>query len=67
MHGTSLYENNTLVSTDNKGMAAFLYENDVEPSSMPGNTTFVAGFVQCVYIITGIFVLEINGLDSERW
>ncbi|KAG6917249.1 hypothetical protein DXG01_003281 [Tephrocybe rancida] len=26
VHGTSLYENNTLVSADNKGMAAFLYE-----------------------------------------
>jgi neutral ceramidase len=47
VHGTSLYENNTLVSTDNKGMAAYLYENEIEPNSMPGNTTFVAGFVQC--------------------
>ncbi|KAK7030958.1 hypothetical protein VNI00_013905 [Paramarasmius palmivorus] len=46
VHGTSLYENNTLVSTDNKGMAAFLYEASVEPASMPGNTTFVAGFTQ---------------------
>ncbi|KAL5531837.1 hypothetical protein ACEPAF_5400 [Sanghuangporus sanghuang] len=46
VHGTSLYENNTLVSGDNKGMAAFLYENSVEPNAMPGNTTFVAGFVQ---------------------
>ena len=27
VHGTSLYENNTLVSADNKGMAAFLYES----------------------------------------
>ena len=27
-------------------MAAFLYENAVEPNSMPGNTSFVAGFVQ---------------------
>ncbi|CAK5267707.1 unnamed protein product [Mycena citricolor] len=26
VHGTSIYENNTLVSTDNKGMAAYLYE-----------------------------------------
>ncbi|TFK45129.1 ceramidase [Crucibulum laeve] len=46
VHGTSLYNNNTLVSADNKGMAAFLYESSVEPSSMPGNTTFVAGFTQ---------------------
>ncbi|KAI5120168.1 hypothetical protein M0805_008435 [Coniferiporia weirii] len=46
VHGTSLYENNTLVSADNKGMAAYLYESMVEPNSMPGNTTFVAGFVQ---------------------
>ncbi|EIN06637.1 Neutral/alkaline nonlysosomal ceramidase [Punctularia strigosozonata HHB-11173 SS5] len=46
VHGTSIYENNTLVSSDNKGMAAFLYESDVEPDSMPGNNTFVAGFTQ---------------------
>ncbi|KJA28727.1 hypothetical protein HYPSUDRAFT_33070 [Hypholoma sublateritium FD-334 SS-4] len=46
VHGTSLYENNTLVSADNKGMAAFLYESSVEPNSMPGNATFVAGFSQ---------------------
>ncbi|KAA1470483.1 Neutral/alkaline nonlysosomal ceramidase [Dentipellis sp. KUC8613] len=46
VHGTSLYENNTLVSSDNKGMAAYLYESSVEPSAMPGNNTFVAGFTQ---------------------
>ncbi|EGO00524.1 hypothetical protein SERLA73DRAFT_178361 [Serpula lacrymans var. lacrymans S7.3] len=46
VHGTSLYENNTLVSADNKGMAAYLYESMVEPSSMPGHATFVAGFTQ---------------------
>ncbi|KAF5353132.1 hypothetical protein D9758_008800 [Tetrapyrgos nigripes] len=46
VHGTSLYENNTLVSADNKGMAAYLYEASVEPNAMPGNATFVAGFTQ---------------------
>ncbi|EKM81296.1 hypothetical protein AGABI1DRAFT_112961 [Agaricus bisporus var. burnettii JB137-S8] len=46
VHGTSLYENNTLVSTDNKGMAAYLFESSVEPNTTPGNTTFVAGFTQ---------------------
>ncbi|KAJ3491469.1 hypothetical protein NLI96_g720 [Meripilus lineatus] len=46
VHGTSLYENNTLVSGDNKGMAAYLYEALVEPNSMPGNNSFVAGFTQ---------------------
>ncbi|KAF7324309.1 Neutral/alkaline nonlysosomal ceramidase [Mycena venus] len=46
VHGTSIYENNTLVSTDNKGMAAYLYEASVEPNAMPGNQTFVAGFAQ---------------------
>ncbi|TEB38006.1 Neutral/alkaline nonlysosomal ceramidase [Coprinellus micaceus] len=46
VHGTSLYNNNTLVSGDNKGMAAYLYENSVEPNTMPGNTSFVAGFTQ---------------------
>ncbi|KAF8169047.1 Neutral/alkaline nonlysosomal ceramidase [Mycena galopus ATCC 62051] len=46
VHGTSLYENNTLVSSDNKGMAAYLYESSVDPTAMPGNQTFVAGFTQ---------------------
>ncbi|CAA7260368.1 unnamed protein product [Cyclocybe aegerita] len=46
VHCTSLYQNNTLVSGDNKGMAAFLYESFVEPNSLPGNITFVAGFTQ---------------------
>lgn len=47
VHGTSIYENNTLVSTDNKGMAAYLYEADANPSAAPGrNNTFVAGFAQ---------------------
>ncbi|KAF8911673.1 Neutral/alkaline nonlysosomal ceramidase [Gymnopilus junonius] len=46
VHGTSLYENNTLVSSDNKGMAAYMYESLVEPNSFPGNATFVAGFTQ---------------------
>ncbi|KAN0078212.1 Neutral/alkaline nonlysosomal ceramidase [Tylopilus felleus] len=46
VHGTSLYENNTLVSGDNKGMAAYLYESYIEPNSAPGNNSFVAGFVQ---------------------
>ncbi|KAJ7062780.1 Neutral/alkaline nonlysosomal ceramidase [Mycena amicta] len=46
VHGTSIYENNTLVSTDNKGMAAYLYESSVEPDAMPGSQTFVAGFAQ---------------------
>ncbi|KAH8926210.1 Neutral/alkaline nonlysosomal ceramidase [Atractiella rhizophila] len=46
VHGTSLYQNNTLVSGDNKGYAAYLYESFVEPNSAPGNTSFVAGFLQ---------------------
>ncbi|KAF8155254.1 Neutral/alkaline nonlysosomal ceramidase [Mycena galopus ATCC 62051] len=46
VHGTSVYENNTLISGDNKGMAAYLYESSVEPDAMPGNNTYVAGFIQ---------------------
>ncbi|KAJ7842536.1 Neutral/alkaline non-lysosomal ceramidase-domain-containing protein [Mycena olivaceomarginata] len=46
VHGTSIYENNTLVSSDNKGMVAYLYEASVKPNAMPGNQTFVVGFAQ---------------------
>ncbi|KAG0149130.1 hypothetical protein CROQUDRAFT_59666 [Cronartium quercuum f. sp. fusiforme G11] len=46
VHGTSVFKNNTLIGSDNKGMAAYLYEASVEPNSMPGNNSFVAGFLQ---------------------
>lgn len=31
VHGTSLYNNNTLVSGDNKGLAAYMYESTLDP------------------------------------
>jgi neutral ceramidase len=40
VHGTSMYGNNTLVTGDNKGVAANLFEKSVN------DTTFVAGFSQ---------------------
>lgn len=45
VHGTSAYNNNTLVTGDNKGVAAYLFERDManDPSAAPG---FVAGFSQ---------------------
>ncbi|KAG9004115.1 hypothetical protein FRB93_010463 [Tulasnella sp. JGI-2019a] len=46
VHGVSIYENNTLISSDNKGMAAHLYESYKEPSVLPGKHAFVAGFTQ---------------------
>lgn len=46
VHGTSLYENNTLSSGDNKGLAAVMVETAMEPQLMPGHTTFIAGFSQ---------------------
>ncbi|TXT11198.1 hypothetical protein VHUM_01949 [Vanrija humicola] len=45
VHGTSLSNKNTLVSGDNKGVAAWLLERDManDPGTAPG---FVAGFSQ---------------------
>lgn len=40
VHGTSMYGNNTLVTGDNKGVAAYLFEKSVNDSN------FVAGFSQ---------------------
>jgi neutral ceramidase len=40
VHGTSMYGNNTLVTGDNKGVAAYLFEKSLN------DTTFVAGFSQ---------------------
>ncbi len=42
VHGTSLYQNNTLITGDNKGVAAYLLEES-EKASNPG---FIAGFSQ---------------------
>ncbi|KAI3395488.1 hypothetical protein diail_1274 [Diaporthe ilicicola] len=44
-HGTSMYGNNTIITGDNKGVAAYLFEKSVskEPSAAEG---FVAGFSQ---------------------
>lgn len=42
VHGTSLYQNNTLIAGDNKGVAAYLLEQAMEVQH-PG---FVAGFSQ---------------------
>ncbi|KAL8783109.1 MAG: hypothetical protein Q9213_004866 [Squamulea squamosa] len=44
-HGTSMLGNNTLVSGDNKGVAAMLFEKDMQ-SSGEGMEGFVAGFSQ---------------------
>jgi neutral ceramidase len=42
VHGTSLYGNNTLVTGDNKGVAALLFESSMRSK----NPEFVAGFSQ---------------------
>ena len=42
VHGTSLYQNNTLITGDNKGVAAYLMEEAMKVSN-PG---FIAGFSQ---------------------
>ena len=42
VHGTSLYQNNTLITGDNKGLAAYVLEQEIYPK----NPNFVAGFSQ---------------------
>lgn len=45
VHGTSMLGNNTLISGDNKGVAARLFEKDIERSGL-ADGNFVAGFSQ---------------------
>ncbi|KAL4946863.1 hypothetical protein BDV06DRAFT_1389 [Aspergillus oleicola] len=45
VHGTSMYGNNTLVTGDNKGVAAWLFEKSVQDDSGFADD-FVAGFSQ---------------------
>ncbi|GJJ09908.1 hypothetical protein Clacol_004132 [Clathrus columnatus] len=67
VHGTSLYENNTLVSGDNKGMAAYLAESAAEPDALPGQTEFVALFSQALRKDLALFakVPENLGMDNH--
>lgn len=46
VHGTSMYNNNTKATGDNKGLAAYYVEQDANSGALPGNGTFVAGFSQ---------------------
>ncbi|PYH71478.1 neutral/alkaline ceramidase [Aspergillus vadensis CBS 113365] len=45
VHGTSLYNNNTLITGDNKGVAAWLFERSVK-GDQKFSDDFVAGFSQ---------------------
>jgi neutral ceramidase len=45
IHGTSVYNNNTLVNGDNKGVAAYLFERSAR-NDPQFSTDFVAGFSQ---------------------
>ena len=45
VHGTSMLGNNTLISGDNKGVAAYLFEQEMRKSGQ-ANHDFVAGFSQ---------------------
>lgn len=45
VHGTSMLGNNTMISGDNKGVAAIMFEKEVQSSGL-ANDNFVAGFSQ---------------------
>ncbi|CAG0918302.1 unnamed protein product [Notodromas monacha] len=44
VHPTSMNNTNTLVSGDNKGVASMLFEQALNPESLPGQGKFVAAF-----------------------
>jgi len=46
VHPTSMNNTNTLISSDNKGVASILFEADMNPGSFPGEGSFVAAFAQ---------------------
>lgn len=45
LHVTSIYQNNTLLSSDNKGYAAYRFEQDFDTDYF-ADETFLAGFMQ---------------------
>uniref|UniRef100_A0A646QF66 Neutral ceramidase n=1 Tax=Hemiscolopendra marginata TaxID=943146 RepID=A0A646QF66_9MYRI len=46
VHAVSMNNTNKLISSDNKGYASLLFEQFIEPKSLPGKTKFVAAFAQ---------------------
>ena len=46
VHGTSMLGNNTLITGDNKGIAALLLEKQMQEEQDPASSEFVAGFSQ---------------------
>lgn len=46
VHGTALNNTNTLISGDNKGYAAYLFEKKMNNNALPGTPGFLAGFFQ---------------------
>lgn len=46
VHCTSVNNTNLLVSSDNKGIAALLFEQRMDPGSLPGRSKFVGAFAQ---------------------
>ncbi|KAM5453502.1 putative ceramidase [Microsporum audouinii] len=68
VHGTSLYANNTLVSGDNKGVAAYLFERSAQGDDRFADG-FIAGFSQSSVGDTSPNVLgpfcEDTGLDCK--
>lgn len=47
VHGTSMNNSNHLISSDNKGFASILFEQDFNPpATLPGQGSFVAIFAQ---------------------
>lgn len=47
VHGTSMNSSNRLISSDNKGYASLLFEQEINgPTSLPGKGEFVALFAQ---------------------
>nr|CAB3223352.1 neutral ceramidase [Phallusia mammillata] len=46
VHCTSMNNSNSLISGDNKGYAELLFEQAMDPDSLPGDSNFVAAFAQ---------------------
>ncbi|XP_013094566.2 uncharacterized protein LOC106078246 isoform X1 [Biomphalaria glabrata] len=46
VHGTSMNNTNKMLTSDNKGYASLLFEQQFNPGALPGKGTFVAAFAQ---------------------
>ena len=65
VHGTAMNNTNLLISSDNKGYAAYEVELQKNPTSLPGMGPFVAAFAQRFFFSIS-FLIVISQRSKQK-